>query len=41
MEELLVALLEEIKVNYVQKLSEGDIEALLDEKRALQAKKQG
>ncbi len=38
-EELLIALLEEVKVNYVQKLSEGDIEALLDEKRALLQKK--
>lgn len=37
-EQLLIALLDEIKVNYVQKLSEGDIEALLDEKRALQQK---
>ena len=39
-EQLLVALLEEVKVNYVQRLSEGDIEALLDEKRALQQKNQ-
>ena len=39
-EQLLVALLEEVKVNYVQKLSEGDIEALLDEKRALQQQNQ-
>jgi hypothetical protein len=37
-EQLIVALLEEIKINYVQKLSEEDIEALLDEKRALQQK---
>ena len=37
-ESLLVAFLEEVKVNYVQKLSEGDVEALLDEKRALQQK---
>jgi hypothetical protein len=34
-EGLLVALLEEVKVNYVQKLSTEDIEALLDETRAL------
>ena len=40
-ESLLVAFLEEVKVNYVQKLSEGDIEALLDEKRALQQKNNG
>lgn len=34
-EELLVAFLEEIKVNYIQNLSEQEIEALLDETRAL------
>ena len=34
-EELLVALLEEVKVNYVQTLSDEDVEALLDETRAL------
>lgn len=38
-EGLLVALLEEVKVNYVQKLSEEDIEALLDETRALKENK--
>jgi hypothetical protein len=38
-EELLVALLEEVKVNYVQKLSEEDIEALLDETRAIREAK--
>ena len=39
-EQLLVVLLEEVKVNYVQKLSEEDIEAILDEKRALGQKKE-
>lgn len=34
-ENLLVAFLEEIKVNYIQNLSEQDIEALLDESRGL------
>ncbi|BAQ63746.1 hypothetical protein [Geminocystis sp. NIES-3709] len=34
-EELLVILLEEVKVNYIQNLSEDDIEALLDETRAI------
>lgn len=34
-EELLVALLEEIKVNYIQNLSDRDVEALLDETRPL------
>lgn len=34
-EQLLVAFLEEVKVNYIQNLSEQDIEALLDETRAL------
>ncbi|GAB4320692.1 MAG: hypothetical protein Kow0091_28150 [Geminocystis sp.] len=36
-EQLLVALLEEIKVNYIQNLSDQDIEALLDETRALRS----
>ncbi|MCW6038819.1 hypothetical protein K4A83_21470 [Spirulina subsalsa FACHB-351] len=35
MEYLLHALIEEIKVNYVQRLSEEDMEALLDQTRAL------
>ncbi|NJL00373.1 MAG: hypothetical protein HC910_07280 [Spirulinaceae cyanobacterium SM2_1_0] len=35
MEYLLNALIEEIKINYVQRLSEEDIEALLDQTRAL------
>jgi len=34
-EYLLVALIEEIKVNYVQRLSEEDVEAILDQTRAL------
>ncbi len=37
-EQLLVAFLEEVKVNYIQNLSEQDIEALLDETRALRLK---
>ncbi len=38
-EDMLVALLEEVKVNYIQKLSDADVDALLDEKRALRQKK--
>ncbi len=38
MEYLLVALLEEVKVNYVENLSEEDIEQILEQKRVLQAK---
>ncbi|MGI0480078.1 hypothetical protein ACN4EE_04730 [Geminocystis sp. CENA526] len=34
-EELLVILLEEVKVNYIQQLSDEDIEALMDETRAI------
>lgn len=34
-EELLVILLEEVKVNYIQELSQEDIEALMDETRAI------
>lgn len=34
-EELLVILLDEVKVNYIQQLSDEDIEALMDEKRAI------
>lgn len=34
-EELLVALLEEVKVNYIMSLAKEDIESILDEKRAL------
>jgi hypothetical protein len=34
-EELLVILLEEVKVNYIQQLSHEDIEALMDETRAI------
>jgi len=34
-ESLLSDLLEEVKVNYVQKLSEEDVEKLLEETRAL------
>ena len=37
-EYLLVALLEEVKVNYVENLSEEDIEQILEQKRVLQAK---
>ncbi len=37
MEYLLVALLEEVKVNYVENLSEEDIEQILEQKRVLQA----
>jgi len=37
-EQLLVAFLEEVKVNYIQNLSQQDIEALLDETRALRLK---
>ncbi len=39
-EKLLVALLEEVKVNYVQNLSDEDIENLLDETRALKESKE-
>jgi ribosome assembly protein YihI (activator of Der GTPase) len=35
MEYLMTALIEEIKVNYVQRLSAEDIEALMDQTRAL------
>lgn len=38
MESLLVALLEEVKVNYVESLSEEEIEQILEQKRVLQAK---
>ncbi|MGD2184270.1 hypothetical protein [Lusitaniella coriacea] len=40
LEYLLNALIEEVKVNYVQRLSEEDIEALLDQTRALRQVKQ-
>ena len=36
-ESLLVALLEEVKVNYVESLSEEDVERILEQKRVLQA----
>ncbi|MGK7927504.1 MAG: hypothetical protein AB4290_20055 [Spirulina sp.] len=35
LEYLLVALIEEVKINYVQRLSEEDMEALMDQTRAL------
>lgn len=40
LEFLLTAFLEEVKVNYVQRLSEEDVESILEQKRALQSKVQ-
>ncbi len=39
-ESLVIALLEEVKINYVQKLSTEDVEDILEQKRALQSQAQ-
>ncbi|NEO28513.1 MAG: hypothetical protein F6K03_16960, partial [Kamptonema sp. SIO4C4] len=39
LEYLLIALIEEIKVNYVQRLSQEDVEELMDQTRALRQRK--